>query len=119
MFGQFAGVVLPDRRAASCLSTVGSNANPSAVIAQYPITNYQQSVGRALTAIGTDALFACPGRRAAQALSKFVPTYAYEFNDPNAPQLFVPPASFPYEAYHASRDPVPVRLAEPDRRHRR
>ena len=51
-----------------------------------------------------------PGRRAAQTLSKFTPTYAYEFNDPNAPQLFVPPASFPYHAYHALRDPVPVRL---------
>jgi para-nitrobenzyl esterase len=101
VFGQFPAsfypIVVP-----ILLSTLGSNANPSAVIAQYPITSYQQSVGRALTAIGTDMLFACPGRRTAQALSKFVPTYAYEFNDPDAPQLFVPPASFPYKAYHAS-----------------
>jgi para-nitrobenzyl esterase len=84
------------------LNTVGLRASPAAVLAQYPIANYQQSVGRALTAIGTDALFACPGRRAAQSLSKFVPTFAYEFNDPNAPQLFVGPASFPYGAYHGS-----------------
>jgi para-nitrobenzyl esterase len=84
------------------LNTVGLHASPAAVLAEYPIANYQQSVGRGLTAIGTDALFACPGRRAAQSLSKFVPTFAYEFNDPNAPQLFVGPASFPYLAYHGS-----------------
>jgi para-nitrobenzyl esterase len=84
------------------VTTVGLKVNPDAVLAEYPISNYQQNIGRALTALGTDALFACPGRRAAQSLSKFVPTYAYEFNDPNAPQLFVPPASFPYLAYHGA-----------------
>jgi para-nitrobenzyl esterase len=84
------------------ISTVGLKASPAAVLAQYPVSAYQQSVGRAITAIGTDAIFACPGRRAAIALSRYVPTYAYEFNDPNAPQLFTRPASFPYGAYHAS-----------------
>jgi para-nitrobenzyl esterase len=82
------------------LNTLGLHASQGAVLAQYPIANYQQNVGRALTAIGTDGLFACPARRAAQSLSKFVPTYAYEFSDPNAPQLFIGPASFPYGAYH-------------------
>jgi para-nitrobenzyl esterase len=84
------------------LSSTGQHADPGAVLAQYPITNYGNSVGVAVTAIGTDALFACPARRATESLSQFVPTYAYEFNDPNAPQPFVPPASFPYHAYHAS-----------------
>jgi para-nitrobenzyl esterase len=83
-------------------ATVGLNADPAAVIAQYPVSNYGDSVGRALTAIGTDALFACPARRATRSLSKFVPTYAYEFADPNAPQIFIGPASFPYGAYHGS-----------------
>jgi para-nitrobenzyl esterase len=82
------------------LQTLGLHVDSAAVLAQYPISNYQQSIGRALTALGTDALFACPGRRAARSLSQFVPTYAYEFSDPNAPQLFIPPASFPYGAYH-------------------
>ena len=68
----------------------------SAVVAQYPLSAYQNSVALAVTAIGTDSLFSCPGRRAARSLSQFVPTYAYEFNDPNVPQVFVPPASFPY-----------------------
>jgi para-nitrobenzyl esterase len=84
------------------LSTLGMSANPAAVLAQYPIGNYQDSVGRAVTAIGTDSIFACPGRRAARSLSQFVPTYAYEFDDPNVPQVFVPPASIPYGSYHAS-----------------
>jgi para-nitrobenzyl esterase len=35
-------------------------------------------------------------------MSKFTPTFAYEFTDPNAPQRFVPPAHFPYGAYHAA-----------------
>ena len=81
--------------------TIAPNTTPAAVMAEYPISNYP-SLGVAVTAIGTDALFACPGRRAARAISKFAPTYAYEFNDRNAPQVFLPPASFPYGAYHAS-----------------
>jgi para-nitrobenzyl esterase len=31
-----------------------------------------------------------------------VPTYAYEFNDENAPELYLPPLGFPYGAAHAS-----------------
>jgi len=81
-------------------STVGLHANPTAILGLYPLGS--QTIPQALSKIGTDALFACPARRVSQALSKFTPTFAYEFNDPNAPQLFVPPALFPYGAYHAS-----------------
>src|SRR5207248_8227582 len=84
------------------INTVGLNVSPAALTAEYPVNAYGNSVGRALTAVGTDALFACPARRAAQALSKYVPTYTYEFNDPNAPQIFIGPASFPYKAYHGA-----------------
>ena len=35
-------------------------------------------------------------------LSRFVRTFAYEFNDENAPQNFLPPISIPYGAAHAS-----------------
>ena len=31
-----------------------------------------------------------------------MPIYAYEFNDENAPELFLPPVGFPYGAAHAS-----------------
>jgi len=83
------------------LSTLGLDTSPSAVMAQYPLSDHG-TVVLALAAIGTDAVFACPTRRAARALSQHVRTFAYEFNDPDAPQLFVPPASFPYGAYHGS-----------------
>jgi para-nitrobenzyl esterase len=83
------------------LPTIGSNAGLGDVLAQYPLANYP-SVGEAITALGTDAVFSCSGHRVAQALSQFAPTYTYEFNDRNAPQLFVRPASFPYGAYHGS-----------------
>ena len=70
-------------------------------IQQYPLTSFA-SPDLALAALGTDAAFACNARLSVQRLSQFVPTFAYEFNDPNAPQRFVPPAPFPYAAAHAS-----------------
>ncbi len=71
------------------------------LIARYPVSAYP-SPGLALSALATDAAFACNALRADRALSAFVPTYAYEFDDANAPQLFLPPVSFPYGAAHAS-----------------
>ena len=35
-------------------------------------------------------------------LSRYEPTYAYEFADRHAPQRYLPPVSFPYGAYHAA-----------------
>jgi len=67
----------------------------------YPLVAYP-SPSIALGALGTDAIFACNARTASGLLSQFAPTFAYEFNDPNAPQRFLPPVSFPSGAYHAS-----------------
>jgi len=68
----------------------------------YPLASYP-SPSVALGAIGTDAVFACNARVSARSLSAYVPTFQYEFNDPNAPMLyFAPPISFPTGAYHAS-----------------
>jgi len=85
------------------------------VMAQYPLANYS-SGELALAAVGTDSTFACNALRATSLLSPFTPTWAYEFDDPDAPQIYLPPASFPYGAYHGSelsylfdmRDNVPV-----------
>jgi para-nitrobenzyl esterase len=71
------------------------------VAAKYPLTAYP-SPSVALGAVGTDAIFACPALTIDQSLSRFVPTFAYEFNDQNAPEDFLPPVSFPYGAAHAS-----------------
>jgi para-nitrobenzyl esterase len=74
--------------------------------AQYPIANYNMNPNLALTAAGTDFIFSCPSHVAATALSAQGPTFAYEFSDPNAPELLlpVPPSdpSFQYRAAHAS-----------------
>jgi para-nitrobenzyl esterase len=83
-------------------STLGVPAAVAAVIAaKYPLTAFG-SPSVALGAVGTDAIFACPALSIDQSVSRFVPTFAYEFNDENAPELFLPPVSFPYGAAHAS-----------------
>jgi para-nitrobenzyl esterase len=86
-------------------STLGvSAAIAGAIAAQYPLSRYP-SPPVALGAVGTDAIFACHALTAEQSLARYVPTYAYEFNDENAPELFLPPAGFPYGAAHASELP--------------
>jgi para-nitrobenzyl esterase len=69
------------------------------VVAEYPLSQYPSAPLAFATAIG-DGLFACAARRSNQLLSEWVTTYAYEFNDQNAPS-FLPPVSFPYGATHA------------------
>jgi para-nitrobenzyl esterase len=73
----------------------------SAIAAQYPLSRYP-SPSVVLGAVGTDAIFACHALTAEESLSRYVPTYAYEFNDENAPELFLPPVGFSYGAAHAS-----------------
>jgi para-nitrobenzyl esterase len=73
----------------------------AAIAARYPLSHFS-SLAVALGAVGTDAIFACPALFQGESLSKYVPTYGYEFNDENAPELFLPPVSFSYGAAHAS-----------------
>jgi para-nitrobenzyl esterase len=83
-------------------STLGVPAATAAVIASvYPLSAFA-SPSVALGAVGTDAIFACNALTVDQSVSKFVPTYSYEFNDENAPEDFLPPVGFPYGAAHAS-----------------
>jgi para-nitrobenzyl esterase len=83
-------------------STLGVPPAVAAIIAaEYPLSAFP-SPSVALGAVGTDAIFACPALAIDQSVSQFVPTFAYEFNDENAPQNFLPPVSFPYGAAHAS-----------------
>jgi para-nitrobenzyl esterase len=76
------------------------------LIAPYPLANYNNDPNLALTAAGTDFIFACPSRAAAMQLSANAPTFVYEFSDPNAPQILLPAPSadpsFKYMAAHAS-----------------
>lgn len=72
----------------------------TAIAAEYPLSDYP-SPPVALGAVGTDAAFACNALAAEDDLSKYVPTYAYEFSDENAPDLYLPSYGFPYGAAHA------------------
>jgi para-nitrobenzyl esterase len=83
-------------------ATLGVPSAVAAVIAaKYPLSAFP-SPSVALGAVGTDAIFACPALTIDQSVSRYVPTFAYEFNDENAPEVFLPPVSFPYGAAHAS-----------------
>jgi para-nitrobenzyl esterase len=80
-----------------------------ALAALYPPANFLNpdngnapSADQALGQIFSDLVFTCHGLAANQLLAKFVPVYAYEFADPNAPDLFQPLIGFSYGASHAS-----------------
>ncbi len=68
---------------------------------QYPLSSYS-SPAIAMSALWTDESFSCPALSVDQSLSKYVPTYSYEFADENAPERYEPPVGFPYGASHDS-----------------
>jgi para-nitrobenzyl esterase len=79
-----------------------SPAEAAVVAAHYPLSSFA-SPDEALGAVGTDAIFACPALTIDQELSRFAPTFAYEFSDEHAPERFLPPVGgFSYGAAHAS-----------------
>jgi para-nitrobenzyl esterase len=84
--------------AVAAFSTIGAAKAPQ-VLAEYPLSNFPSADLAYATAIG-DTLFSCSARRSNILLSSWVPTFAYEFNDENAPS-FLPPVTFPYGAAHA------------------
>jgi para-nitrobenzyl esterase len=73
----------------------------STLAVRYPTSAYP-SPDLALSALATDAAFACNAFAIDRKLNARVPVYAYEFADQNAPETFLPPVSFPYGAAHAS-----------------
>ena len=111
--------VTSSRYRAAIAATLGVTASTAArIAARYPLSRYA-SPSLALGALGTDALYACRAWAAAQALSPYVPTYQYEFDDEGAPRFFpVRLPGFPLGAYHSAELPylftlrgVPSRLA--------
>jgi para-nitrobenzyl esterase len=83
-------------------ATIGNAAIAPTVAGRYPVPAQFPSFDQGVGGVGTDAIFACAAHFADELASPFVPTFAYEFNDPNPPQNFLPPVSFPYGASHAS-----------------
>lgn len=84
----------------------GGGSNPALVeqitkeiLDKYPLSGYA-SPDLALSAIFTDSAFSCPTNLGRQLAALRVTTFGYEFNDENAPMVFLPPVSFPYGATH-------------------
>jgi para-nitrobenzyl esterase len=97
-----AGPLTADKYEAAMAMTFGAEGG-KALASLYTPAAYNNNPGLAFGTAGTDAVFSCPMLRAAQALSASVKVYSYEFNDPKAPQLFLPPIpDIEYGAYHAS-----------------
>jgi para-nitrobenzyl esterase len=95
---------------AQVLNTFGRQAGAQ-VLAQYPVSKFA-SPSLALGALETDSIFSCPARSVDQAISALVPTFVYEFNDTNAPEIYLPPVSFPYGAAHGSELPYLFKLPQ-------
>lgn len=60
------------------------------VLATYPVSAYP-SPNYAVASVATDYAFSCGAVLADALLSKYVPVYSYELNDPNLPNIFLPP----------------------------
>ena len=78
---------------------------PAAVVplfvAQYPLASLRQPRS-ALSALGTDGIFDCNARFVEQIGVAVRADLRVRVQRPDAPQLFLPPVSFPYGAAHAS-----------------
>ena len=55
------------------------------IAAEYPLDRYGGSEPLAYSAATTDGIFACPSDDMAVSLGRVAPTFAYEFDDPDAP----------------------------------
>jgi para-nitrobenzyl esterase len=91
-----------DYRAAIGATLELAPATAATVAARYPLRRYP-APDLALAAAVTDAAYACRAHAAAQALSRYVATYQYEFDDESAPRFFRgAPSRFALGAYHGA-----------------
>ena len=119
--GQFVGVpvarpVTADGYATDIAAVLGvSDAQATTIAEQYPLSAYP-SPDVAFATLVSDANFACPALQVDRWTSARVPTFAYQFNDDNAPERFAP---LPPAATHSSElqyifdqpnDPLPGTL---------
>jgi para-nitrobenzyl esterase len=77
--------------------------NGALLAALYAPAAYDNNPGLAQAAAATDAIFACPMLRTSQLLAADGSVYSFEFNDPKAPQFYLPDVpDFEYAASHGS-----------------
>jgi para-nitrobenzyl esterase len=100
LFAAFGGKALSAQEfTAAMQSRFGGNAQR--VLAAYPLADYPSPTQASAAGFG-DVIFSCPILKAGKLLSAWVPVYQYEFDDRNAPNVFVPHPPFPFGAYHGS-----------------
>jgi para-nitrobenzyl esterase len=91
--------VTPDGYTTDIAAVLGvSDAQAASIAAQYPLSSYPLP-DVAFATLVSDANFACPALQVDRWTSARVPTFAYQFNDDNAPERFAP---LPPAATHSS-----------------
>jgi para-nitrobenzyl esterase len=98
-------VLAPEPNAGNYESVIASvlgvsDARASAIAAEYPLAAYPAPVF-ALSTLVADANFACTALQVDRWTSARVPTFAYQFDDDTAPQIFAGPG-FPPIATHSA-----------------
>lgn len=76
----------------------------SLVKQRYAFSSYSP-VQLAVADLVTDRTYACPMQQTRGLLSRYVPTYGYEFADRSAPMVFEISPPYPFGAYHGSDIP--------------
>jgi para-nitrobenzyl esterase len=106
--GTFVGVdepIMPGNYQTNIASVLGvPSADAAAIAAEYPLDAYP-APDVAFSTLVSDANFACPALQVDRWTSTRVPTYAYQFNDDNAPVVIARPGEFPAVATHGSELP--------------
>jgi len=108
------GPLTPDGYTAQLNKMYGTNA--PAVLEQYPLSAYPTPID-ALAAAETDSALACPAALKRKALSRHVPVFGFEFNEPNpaqGPLLGPPEPGLDYGAYHTSDLPYVFGVTAPN-----
>ena len=93
---------------AAIRSRFGKNAKR--VMEEYPLRAYPTPM-QAWATIFTDAFFSCPIRRTTRLLAPQVSVYAYEFDDPKAPDTMVRHDGLEMGAYHGAEVPYVFQTA--------
>lgn len=97
--------ITPANYQSTIASVLGvSNDRAAAVASEYPLAAYP-SANDAFTTLVADANFACPALELDSQTSDSSPTFAYQFNDDDAPQAYVPAGIVPAVATHGSELP--------------
>jgi len=107
LFGYLRGLQADLLTAGSYEAEIGRlfGARAAAILARYRADTFD-SAGLAYAAVLTDGFFACPARALDRLLARFVPVFAYEFDDPAAPfRLPVLPWSARMASYHTAEIP--------------